>query len=94
MAKDHSGPVHPTPWTNDGDLNVHAPNGMVVPPGGTVMLEGITVRDHVSIEVFKQLVLSAEGEGQPIDFEHLATVSFAAADSWFAARAYYYGRKP
>ena len=58
MRNDHSGPVHPTPWTNDGDMHAYAPNGQAVPPGGTVMLEGMTVRDEFASRALIGLLTS------------------------------------
>lgn len=39
-------PVFPTEFTNDGDRNVTAPDGQLVPPGGMVLVQGMTLRQH------------------------------------------------
>lgn len=44
MAANDGGPVFPTEWRNDGDRNASAPDGEVVPPGGSVMLPGMSLR--------------------------------------------------
>lgn len=39
------GPAFPSIFINDGDRNVTAPDGQLVPPGGRVHMMGATVRD-------------------------------------------------
>lgn len=42
--KADGGPLHPGEWVNDGDYNASAPDGTVVPPGGRIVVPGISVR--------------------------------------------------
>jgi len=42
------GPVFPCTWVNDSDVNAIAQNGEVVPPGGKVYLNGMSLRDHLA----------------------------------------------
>lgn len=39
-------PVYPEVFRNDGDLNVSGPQGEVVPPGGSVQVPGMTLRQY------------------------------------------------
>lgn len=45
------GPAFPCSFRNEGDRNVSAPDGQVVPPGGEVALRGTSLRDYFAAHV-------------------------------------------
>lgn len=45
-APDDGGPAFPSQWTNDDGMNATAPDGQLVPPGGTVPLIGMSLREY------------------------------------------------
>jgi hypothetical protein len=57
-------PAYPTPWHNDGDLNASAPNGEVVPPQGTILLYGVSLREHFAAMALNSVALDLD-QGAP-----------------------------
>jgi hypothetical protein len=49
-APDDGGPVFPSQWTNETEGNATAPDGQLVPPGGTVPLIGMSLRDYLAAQ--------------------------------------------
>lgn len=56
-AIDDGGPAFPTSWTNEGERNEQAPNGVIVPPGVTIQLHGMTLRDYFAAQAMVQITL-------------------------------------
>lgn len=49
-------PAFPCEWRNEADLNATAPNGEVVPPGGSVMLTGMDERKYIALHMLAAIV--------------------------------------
>ena len=45
---DNLEPAFPGPFTNDSDMNDTAPDGQLVPPGYTVHMQGMSIRDWLA----------------------------------------------
>lgn len=84
-TRDDGGPAFSEPWTNDGDLNCTAPDGQLVPPGYTVQMRGMSLRDY-----FAATALQGMLAGWPVDAkapeEKIAARCYSFADAMLAAR--------
>jgi hypothetical protein len=75
-------PVFPTTFHNDGDRNVTAPDGQLVPPGDTVSMPGITVRQLYAGLALQGYLASCGPHTEPVE-----VASTIAADCWKLADA-------
>jgi hypothetical protein len=48
--RDDGGPAFPSMWENDGDQNIMAPDGSVVPPGHAIAIPGMSLRDYFAAQ--------------------------------------------
>jgi hypothetical protein len=91
QKRDDGGPAFPTPFSNQGDLNVCAPTGEVVPPGGWLPLPGMTLRDYFAAQAMNGIVAieySRSWNGGPtISDEQLALRCYILADAMLAERS-------
>lgn len=83
-TRDDSGPAFPEQWTNDGDLNCWAPDGQLVPPGYTVHMRGMTLRDYFAGQALANLNLQAHVSRPGAD--QLARSAYEIADAMLEAR--------
>lgn len=79
------GPAFPTKWVNDSDINLSAPNGAVVPPGGEEHLPGMTLRDYFAAKAMQGNISSVQ-EGEVVIPDRLARWSYEMADAMLKAR--------
>jgi hypothetical protein len=80
-------PVFPPTFHNDGDRNVTAPDGQLVPPGDTVSMPGITVRQLYAGMALQGYIAASSnctacGPLEPPEF-----ASAIGRDSWIMADA-------
>lgn len=79
-------PAAPCVWINDGDLNVSAPDGEVVPPSGMHRMYGLTIREHLA-GLAMQGLLSKYSLSKPEDFEIVSQAAVRQADFLIAELA-------
>ncbi|MCC2681740.1 MAG: hypothetical protein K0S36_1304 [Nitrosospira multiformis] len=79
----NGGPAFPAEWTNTGDQNRTAPNGVVVAPGETVQLHGMSLRDWLAGQAMQGLIADTEF---PLDHDGLAKAAYDIADAMLEAR--------
>jgi hypothetical protein len=97
---DDSGPVFPTQWTNEGNLNETSPNGYVVPPGASVLVPGITKRELFAAILMHGELVTCGVPGEAADalveascvagtdvIDHMAGNAVEAADALLCALA-------
>lgn len=53
---DDGGPAFPAKWTNYGESNATAPDNSIVPPGETVELQGMSLRDYFAGQIMVAFV--------------------------------------
>lgn len=84
VARD-GGPAFPFTYTTDSDTYSTMPNGQVVPPGFTVELGGMSLRDWFAGQALSGMSASPNC---PKDFDehHLARSAYEIADAMLAAR--------
>jgi hypothetical protein len=85
----HHLPAFPGSFTNDGDQNVTAPDGQIVPPGATVQYAGMTLRDFIAAQVLAQCVgtdYESFTEFTPGYMQSLAATAYLAADEALRVR--------
>jgi hypothetical protein len=83
MTMNNGGPAFPTEWTNTGDQNRTAPNGVVVAPGETVQLHGMSLRDWFAGQAMQGLIADTE---YPLDHDGLAKAAYDIAGAMLEAR--------
>jgi hypothetical protein len=92
-TQDNGGPAFPSTceWKNDSDMNAHAPNGFVVPPGGveSIHASGMTLRDYFAAKAMAAMVSKSSGQdktggakGVPL----VAQYAYEYADAMLKAR--------
>lgn len=85
----NGGPAFPTMFRNDGDLNVSAPDGAVVPPAGEYQLLGMSLRDYFAGQALIGM-LSQPADAQNVNVydnpKHAASWSYELADAMLAQR--------
>lgn len=59
-------PAAPAAWWNTGDLNASAPNGEVVPPGSSVMLHGLTIREAFASLALQGIIASGRSSSSVV----------------------------
>jgi hypothetical protein len=79
------GPAFPFTYTTDSDTYSTMPDGQVVPPGSTVELRGMSLRDWFAGQALAGGVASPNC---PKDFDenHMARSAYEIADAMLAAR--------
>ena len=93
-----AGPAFPATWTNDSDGNATAPDGSIVPPGHTIALQGMSLRDWyagLAMEAFtgnmvmndKVTVAKLQAVKLIDALDDLAVLAFATAEAMLRARA-------
>lgn len=83
------GPAFPCAWENDGDMNATAPNGRVVPPGGTEIMQGMTLRDYFAAKAMQIVGCPPNRVGDAEnkrDLQHWSERCYALADAMIRAR--------
>lgn len=84
-TKEDGGPAFPSAFTNDGDRNVSAPDGSIVPPGFTVPMQGMTLRDYFAAKAMHAVMVGPfPGSHDAGDF---ARHAYEIADAMLAERA-------
>jgi hypothetical protein len=82
----NGGPAFPTVFRNTGDLNTSAPDGEVVPPGGEVVLLGMSLRDYFAAHVLPAVYTHAMVVGCESQ-ETIVAEAYELADSMLEERA-------
>ncbi|USE79521.1 hypothetical protein NDR89_23300 [Cupriavidus gilardii] len=81
------GPVFPATWTNDGDMISTTPNGMVIAPGETVELQGMTLRDYFAAKAMQGMLADLPKSLWGLQWEaSTAACAYRLADEMLAAR--------
>lgn len=80
-------PAAPAAWWNTGDLNASAPNGEVVPPGASVMMHGLTIREHFAGLAMQGLLAKAGADRRENYGEAIAVCATSFADALLAELA-------
>jgi len=84
---DLSGPAFPARFTNDGDGNTFAPDGQIVPPGMTVDMMGMTLRDWFAGQALAGFIAAhAENETPLPASKAAASHAYSYADAMIAER--------
>lgn len=89
MSAHHGGPAFPSAFTNDGDRNTTAPDGSIVPPGFTVPMQGMTLRQWYAGMALAGYFASFAGHPSRIGAQMSAVADecFRAADCMLHAGA-------
>lgn len=85
MSKNTGGPAFPCMWENNGERNALAPNGEVVPPGASIMLPGMTLRDYFAAKAMESDLIYQGLEGRD-DLQHVAAMAYEMADAMLKER--------
>jgi hypothetical protein len=86
-APDDGGPAFPSQWTNDDGMNATAPDGQLVPPGGTVPLIGMSLRDYLAAAALQGYIAAHSGENVKFPSAHVAAdQAYEYADAMLEAR--------
>lgn len=95
------GPAFPSTCVNDGDRNITAPDGQIVPPNNAAFMQGMTLRDYFAAkamqaemittfsdatpEAAEEFVTAANVAGRSVE-DHLAFNAYLVADAMLRAR--------
>jgi hypothetical protein len=79
-------PAFPTAFSNEGDINVSAPNGEVVAPGCAILMHGITLREYFAAMAAQGLLASRtnHADASRIDANEIARTAAKQADALLA----------
>ena len=103
------GPAFPGEWTNESDIHLTAPDGRVAPPGWTVQLPGMSMRDYFATHcgalgdevstVLAAELAATQGVAKPTDNKdvmawHRFWCAVHAAHRYMMADAMLAARKP
>jgi hypothetical protein len=81
----NGGSAFPGSYANDSDMNATAPDGQLVPPGSSVQMDGMSLRDWFAGQALAGLTACPNC---PKDFDehHMAASAYELADAMLAAR--------
>lgn len=89
MSAYDGGPAFPSAFTNDGDRNVSAPDRSIVPPGFTVPMQGMSLRDYFAAKAMQGAIGTAAAPYMTPDkacAQAVAAMAYQLADAMLAAR--------